>query len=377
MDSFPFEVLVRIFQFLQLDSKYRVTRVNRLWHEAGTHVIKQQKRLVVYPDDAPDPGNANGLPVKRLLHVFQNRSSDRLFAGYKQVNLTIAIQHRFDDIEYEHDGSTLLTKHQAASLIRQMAETLEQVISCRCDILNRIQFPALRVMDCRFSLTEDLLSHYVLLNCPLLRELRVGSLDLKGLQSLPKDLTILRVESFEDCEEQKDEPLEIISKLSNLSELSFTADGVRIGDNFFAHMHELRVVELTLFIEEEDGDEDDEEDQAEREPEFGDSGVQLLLKNNENLKEVSLSGLKLTDKSLTYFTDYCKHHGLEKLTLKSVAELEESAVMSLANSGPKSLVQVSILSDDPEEDLIVKIEHKEDSPVVHVTRGADARTCGR
>lgn len=58
MDSFPFEVLVHILQYTQLDDKYRLTRVNRLWRQAGKHVISEQKRLLVYPDDAPDAGQS-------------------------------------------------------------------------------------------------------------------------------------------------------------------------------------------------------------------------------------------------------------------------------------------------------------------------------
>lgn len=326
------------------------------------------------------------MSVKRLLHVFRTRKAD-LFTGFTHLNIGSAVQHRLDDIEYEHTGSTLLTKAQAASLVRQMAETLEQVVSNRCDVLNRIAFPVLKEMDCRSSLTEDPLSHYILQSCPMLQKLRIGSMNLRALEALPLGLKVLHVESFDECE-QKDQPLKAISRLSSLTHLSFTADCVKIADNFFAQMHDLQVVELMLYIEDEAGSElmlyiedEDEDDHSEDEgddpedqqdAEFGDTGVQLLLQNNAHLRQVTLSGLNLSNLSLHLFEQYCKSHGLQTLSLKSVLPLDESAVMAVAKCGSQSLKQVSILSDDPEEDLVILIEHADsaDEPTIIVKRGA-------
>ena len=56
MDSFPLEVMMRIFSFLPFDDKHVVMRVNQLWQEAAVHVITKQKRLILFPDDAADWG---------------------------------------------------------------------------------------------------------------------------------------------------------------------------------------------------------------------------------------------------------------------------------------------------------------------------------
>ena len=106
------------------------------------------------------------MSVKRLLVVFRTRLNHKL-TGFTYLDMRTAVQHRYDDVEYDHTGATLLTKRQAASLLRQVAATVQILISSRCDVLNRISSPVLRVLTCTDSSAEDPLSHYVVQSCPI------------------------------------------------------------------------------------------------------------------------------------------------------------------------------------------------------------------
>ena len=270
--------------------------------------------------------------------------------GFTYLDMRTAVQHRYDDVEYDHTGATLLTKHQAASLLRQVAATVQILISSRCDVLNRISFPVLRVLTCTDSSAEDPLSHYVVQSCPMLLQLTVGHMDSKGLRELPGNMTLLRIESFDE------EDMDPVRELSRLRQLSLTADCVRIRQDFFANMHDLEIVNLTIYCVEEGEEEEDDEEGELNVSLFNDEGVRILLHNNARLKDVTLSGFRLTSKSLEYFADYAEHHALERLAIKSSVCLVDEDVNGLAKAGAKSKLQtLSILSDDPEQDRIITI----------------------
>ena len=320
--------------------------------------------------------------VKRLLQVFRTRT-ENLFADLQLLDLRTAVQHRYDDIEYAYEGSTLLTRHQAASLLRQASQSLQVVLSSRCDVLKRITFPRLRVIDCSGSSSEDPLTSYVIESCPVLQEVRCGTMDVAALRSLPSGLRVLCIECLE-AEAAPDESMRLISRLSRLRHLSLTADCVRLSNDFFADMRQLEVLDLTLFLldplEDDEGHLDEADAEAavvgHEEQTFGDEGMRILLKNNHELKDVSLSGLNLTNQTLHLFADYVRQHAcLQRLAIKSLSMLDEDVARELCQVGGRNhLQQLSILSDDPQEDLVFHMKRSgpDSDAEILVTRGAAA-----
>ena len=141
-------------------------------------------------------------------------------------------------------------------------------------------------------------------------------------------------------------------------------------------MHDLVTVNLTAYLveEEEDGDSADDGEHAEHRQQFGDEDVRVLLQNNEKLVSVSLCGFPISSQSLQYFTRYVQRHGLQQLTIKSSISLSDDAVTQLAKTGAKNRMrQLAILSDDPEEDMVIRIKKNDvQSPVLEVVIGSSA-----
>ena len=288
--------------------------------------------------------------VKRLLVAFRTKQI-AVFAGMKELDMRSAIQ-RYDD----HTGSTLLTFRQANSLLRVVAPNLIKLVIGWCDVMSRIHFPVLKVIDGSGSHCEDRLYDMVIHSCPVLEEISVGTMDKEALATLTMNqfgqmvmrsqsrITKLVIESFKETLDNND-----LCFINDLKHFSITADCAKITDNFFKHKHQLVTVNLTVYSIEEDN---------EKPVPFSDSGVKVLLSNNADLKEVTLSGLPLTDVSLQYFANYLTGHRLERLTLKSSHEsgFSEDAINALASAGKEyGLQMLSILSDDPEKDIIMDI----------------------
>lgn len=152
-----------------------------------------------------------------------------------------------------------------------------------------------------------------------------------------RQMTSITIHSLNSC-------MDHLKLMFNLMHITVTMkDSSTISNRFFDDMDRLVTVNLT----------------AEIPTKFSDTGVEILLDNNPNLKDVTLSGFPLTDTSLVYFTEYVQSHALEKLTLKSSATsgFTQAAINQLAAAGSQNkLKHLSISSGDLATDFLMNIQ---------------------
>jgi hypothetical protein len=274
-------------------------------------------------------GNPNALSVRtvKLAIVYKRQS---VFSHITDMDMGSAIAICVHDKYKPHSCLQLLSGAEAKKLIRSSAPKLMKLVSSRCRILNGIQIPSLKILDCRGFHYPDPLSRSVIHSCPLLEELSLGiiyqnSFNRIGLfgrkqrkrQERMKKLTIKTMSEILGDE---------VCRLVNLNHMSIISYFLRATNSFFNDMHLLEVVKFC-------GSLVDEDDDDAMYGLFSDPGVKILLQNNPNLRKVSITCLKLTDDTLRYFTDFVISHGLEKLTLGPNCDFTKPVIDILAAAG--------------------------------------------
>lgn len=279
--------------------------------------------------------SVHGISVNRVLAIIRvGRVS--VFSGITRLVLL----HQTVRGDYAHEGNTgfMLDKHQVASLLQQVSLTLVELVISQCDMMEGIQFPALTNLrnTSGFGSIHEV-SASVIQSCPLLQKLDVSCMDGDAMTALlshqPQRMEMLRIKDFVSTLN------DTVSQFMNLKHLSIIFESSPlITNSFFVNMHKLEVLKL-------DYNQEDEEEENVVAGQFNDIGVRILLRNNQSLKKVALIGFEFTDKSLEYFTDYVKTHGLEKLELYSTSATKftlkavyDVAAAGLANKVRKMLI---------------------------------------
>lgn len=404
MDTVPPEILIYILSNLKFDEKHVVRRVSHLWKEAADIAIAQQHRLIVYPDDLtvshqtlstycgriPYNSEVNGIRVDRLLFAMRlNKLS--VLSGIRELNLEAAIMSQWDeerddenddppekpdltthkiwkmltasvnvlipsiwvpgpdeDTEREKRIPCLFKSDEAASLLKQVASNLTNLIIRRSTVLDGIAFPSLKAYECTDSVYEG--NDYLLF--PVLEDLTLAFADEVVIEDLTDahgdrlhQINKLVIENyFVPDEEVESDPLpDALKRMINLTHVDIAIYYPNLPHDLFEHLHHLVIVKLGAMLPGDYWVSDH----------FSDAGVQILLKNNHNLQEVSLYGFELTDSSLMYFADYVTSHGLRKLSLISNGRFSEAAENILRDAGEHKLQELHIAdaeTQSPDDD---------------------------
>jgi hypothetical protein len=408
MDSLPPEILIQILSNLHLDEKYVVRRVCRLWKEAADIAIAKQHRLIVYPDDktvrrqyrmtyfdrVPYNSEVAGIRVDRLLIAMRMHKLSVL-SGIRELNLaaavarlkinkeinyavddeppepqeipasakhgiwkkftdftkmlipSICVSGNDEDEEWEKRMPSLLTVDEAVSLLEGLAPNLSKLVIQCPNVLKRIKFPSLKAYECTELVFHSV--NYTLF--PILEELTlyyayeriIGELvDAYGERlHLFKKLVIHNYLISHDDEENDPLP-DALKQMSNLTHLDIAINYTNFLHDLFEHLHHLVIVKLeALHPQDNLGSEN-----------FSDSGVRILLQNNQNLREVGLYGLELTDLTLMCFADYVTTHGLRKLALRSTGRFSEASKNMLREAGEHKLQHLHIADADTQHPIV-------------------------
>jgi hypothetical protein len=271
-----------------------------------------------------------------------------VFSGITDLNIMTKIVSKADPVVFmmhTFASASHISCDQAASLLEAVAADLIKLVIVRCDVMNGIYFPALEIIECTGPVFGDGLPVEYMANCcPVLHQVSVNMIRRHAMHMLSlmdddyvhtvqvSGITVLRIKCLSGILDDH------VSRMFNLKRLSITARDSVISNSLFKYMYQLVDVNLTVnridwvpkpIADQAAGDDDDEvavwdpndgedEDEFDEESElFSDYGVQILLENNQQLKEVTLSGFPMTDLSLVYFTDYISAHGLDMLSLVS------------------------------------------------------------
>lgn len=221
----------------------------------------------------------------------------------------------------------MLEKSQMVSLLQQVSPILEALTITQCDLMRGIQFPALTSLEqCENLADSRYFDEEAIQSCPQIRELRVcfsfrnDLFTLLSRQPLNVEVIISKI-NFDGMLN------DTVGQFVNLKIFNVRCTSPpAITNRFFANMHKLEVLQLHYC---------GRPDQPKVAGEFSDTGVQILLRNNQQLRKVQLCGFLFTDRSLQLFTDYVSSHGLVKLTLQSMpaAKFSWPALRALADTG--------------------------------------------
>jgi hypothetical protein len=227
--------------------------------------------------------------------------------------LELLVGSVISDLNEDPNETYVLRGDDVFSLLEVVSSTLKELVITQSFDMIGFEFPALMYLyNWDPSQNGSELPASVISSCPQLRMLHATRMEEAALIALlsqqPHRMEELKIWEFVGTLNDS------VGQFVNLKRLSlYTPFAPVITNSLFQNMHKLEKVTLIQYREDED------EEIQEVPGIFSDTGVKILLRNNQQLEKVTLYGFALTDRSLELFTEYVRSHGLVKLKLESTS----------------------------------------------------------